>query len=76
VYAYLPHFEEAIEGMRSQEWPRMEWAFGDVKAVFAEYNTWDDFGITLPYRDFDLRNDERLIEFNGTSIPRYSLMTY
>jgi hypothetical protein len=48
VYAYLPHFEEAIEGMRSQEWPRMEWAFGDVKAVFAEYNTWDDFGITLP----------------------------
>lgn len=53
----------------------MERAFNDVKAVFADYNKWDDYGIALPFKDFDLRNDERLIDFNGTSVPWYGSMT-
>lgn len=53
----------------------MEIAFRDVKAVFAEYNKWDEYGIALPYKDFDLRADERLIDFGGTSLPWYGPMT-
>lgn len=53
----------------------MERAFHDVKAVFAEYNEWDDYGIALPYKDFDLPVDERLIDFGGTSLPWHGTMT-
>ncbi|KXL50474.1 hypothetical protein M433DRAFT_141121 [Acidomyces richmondensis BFW] len=48
---------------------RMLAVFLAVKQVFAEYNKWDEYGIALLVKNFDLRPDERLIDFNGTSIP-------
>lgn len=74
AYTFLPQFEEAVEVMQSSEWLKMERSFTDVKAVFAEYNKWDDYGIMLPFKDVDLRDDERLIDFNGTSVPWHGSM--
>lgn len=60
--------------MGPREWRRIESAFRDVRPVFAEYNKWDCYGITLSFKDFDLRDGERLISFNGALIPWHGRM--
>jgi len=66
-YTSLPPLNEAA--LMTEHWDRMLAVFHAVKPVFAEYNKWDEYGIVLPVKDFNLRPDERLIDFNGISIP-------
>ncbi|KYG42577.1 hypothetical protein M433DRAFT_157712 [Acidomyces richmondensis BFW] len=67
AYTSLPPLNEAV--LKTENWNSMLAVFHAVKPVFAEYNKWDEYGIALPVKDFDLGSDERLIDFNGTSIP-------
>ncbi|KAK5947115.1 hypothetical protein PMZ80_001262 [Knufia obscura] len=41
----------------------------DLRPLFQKYGLQDKFGAGLVHRHFDLRPDERLVEYNGTSTP-------
>ncbi|GAB7336830.1 hypothetical protein MBLNU13_g00005t1 [Cladosporium sp. NU13] len=61
--------------MRVRDWRTIEAIFRDVKHLFAAHNKWGDYGIALPFKDFDLHYGERLIDFGGSSMPWYGVMT-
>ncbi|EMC97232.1 hypothetical protein BAUCODRAFT_23582 [Baudoinia panamericana UAMH 10762] len=67
AYDFLPSFEDGLRRIGKRD--TILSAFDSVKPVFAEYNKWDDYGIALLYKDFDMLPDERLIECGGTSVP-------
>ncbi|KAK3669750.1 hypothetical protein LTR78_010378 [Recurvomyces mirabilis] len=67
VHRSLPSFEEAT--LRLRDGARMQSTFRAAKQIFAEYNKWDDYGIILPFKDVDMKLNERWIELNGTSMP-------
>ena len=61
--------------MRARDWRAIEAIFRDVKHLFAAYNKWGDYGIAIPFKDFDLHHGERLIDFGGSTMPWYGVMT-
>lgn len=67
AYDSLPSIVDATH--RVYDRTRMQSAFRAVKSVFAEYNKWDEYGITLLFKDGDMRPNERSVEISGTTIP-------
>jgi hypothetical protein len=61
--------------MRLRDWRTIDAKFRDVKHLFAAHNKWGDYGIALPFKDFDLHYGERLIDFGGSTMPWYGIMT-
>lgn len=75
VHTSLPTFRDAVLQMRPRDWRKVETAIRDVKHLFAAHSKWDDYGIALPFKDFDLHVGERLIDFRGSTMPWYGVMT-
>ena len=75
AHASLPTFQDAVLQMRVRDWRTIEAIFRDVKYLFAAHNKWDEYGIAIPFKDFDLHYGERLIDFGGSTMPWYGVMT-
>ncbi|GAB7336755.1 hypothetical protein MBLNU13_g10849t1 [Cladosporium sp. NU13] len=75
AHASLPTFQDVVLQMRVRDWRTIEAILRDVKHLFAAHNKWADYGIAIPFKDFDLHHGERLIDFGGSTMPWYSVMT-
>ena len=75
VHASLPTFQDAILQMRVRDWRTIDATFRDVKYLFATHNKSGDYGIALPFKDFDLYYGERSIDFGSSTMPWYGIMT-
>ena len=75
AYASLPTFQDVVLQMQVRDWRTIEAIFRDVKHLFAAHNKWCDYGIAIPFKDFDLHHGERLIDFGGSTMPWYGVMT-
>ena len=75
AHASLPTFQDAVVQMRVRDWRTIEAILRDVKHLFAAHNKWGDYGIAIPFKDFDLHHGERLIDFGGSTVPWYGVMT-
>ena len=69
VHASLPTFQDAVLQMRLRGWRTIDAKFRDMKHLFAAHNKWGNYGIALPFKDFDLHYGERLIDFGGSTMP-------
>ena len=75
AHAALPTFRDAVHQMGPRDWRRVEVVCRDVRHLFAAHNKLDDYGMALPFKDFDLHIGERLIDFHGATMPWYGIMT-